>query len=281
MTSSTPNGEAKAGDPAAKAIPMLLDAYGDRLYALGLRLCGSAADAEDLMQETFMQAFRKWDQYEGRSAPFTWLYTIATRACYRLHRKRAGEPARIGSLDELLPFGETRLAALPADDDVLGAQIQAEARSLVEAAIAALPVGFRLPLVLKDIVGLSIAEIARILDLKPATVKTRVHRARLRLRQALDEAIPRREGPAPPVPYSRQMCLDLLATKQRALDTGVPFDEEIICERCRTVFRELDMAQSACRDLARGTLPETVRRRIIGRIEDASDNGSESASQKL
>ncbi len=66
-----------------------------RLFRIAVRMCGRADEAEDLVQDTLLQAFRKWDQFEGRADPATWLYTIAGRLCQRRHRRRAGEPARM------------------------------------------------------------------------------------------------------------------------------------------------------------------------------------------
>ena len=93
-------------------------------------------------------------------------------------------------------------------------------RRRVEAAIAGLPDDFRMPLVLKEILGFSVADVAAILDLKPATVKTRLHRARLRVRKAMEDALPTEA--VPPAAYSKQVCLDLLQAKQEALDHDRP-----------------------------------------------------------
>ena len=87
---------------ATEAVPALLIKYGGRLYRLGIRFCGNADEAQDLVQEVFFAAFRKWDQFGGRSDSGTWRYTIAARACQRRHRKRAGEPPRLLALDDLL-----------------------------------------------------------------------------------------------------------------------------------------------------------------------------------
>jgi RNA polymerase sigma-70 factor (ECF subfamily) len=65
------------GEPAETAIPRLMAEHGAKIYQLGLRLCGKPPDAEDLAQETFLQAFRKWGQFEGRAEESTWLFTIA------------------------------------------------------------------------------------------------------------------------------------------------------------------------------------------------------------
>ncbi len=259
-----------ASDPAEVAIPRLLDAHGGRIYALALRLCRRPEDAEDLVQEIFLQAFRKWEQFDGRSSPTTWLFTIAVRACQRMHRRRAGQPQRIESLDELMPFNEARLATVPPDQKHgAGERAQREAVERVEEAIASLPAEFRLPLVLKDIVELPVADVATALRLKPATVKTRLHRARLRLRRALIETLPRRDGP--PAAYAKQVCLDLLRAKQDALDRGVPFPVggEVICERCRSIFATLDWTNDLCGQIAQGELPTHLRQRLLAAVESA------------
>ncbi len=245
------------GTPREVAIPRLLERHGGDLYGLGLRLCRDPHRAEDLVQETFLQAYRHWAKFEGRSSPSTWLYAIASRVCHRFRRRRAGEPARMASLEELLPFGE------PTMPDPGDGAPTAELRERVEEAVAALPPSFRMPLVLKDVHGFSVAETAAILGLRPATVKTRVHRARLLLRKSAASALPRRPGAAPA--YSRRVCLDLLRAKQEALDRGVafPVGNEVVCERCRAVFASLDLAVDACRELARGELPAALRARIL------------------
>ncbi len=234
--------------PAEVAIPRLMEEHGGRMHALGLRLCRDAHRAEDLVQETFLRAWRGWSRFEGRSSPATWLYSIASRVCRRFHRRRAGEPAGMASLEDLLPFGEAGIPDLPGggEDDPAGRAALDEARIRVEEAIVELPPSFRLPLVLKDLQGLSIAETARVLGLREATVKTRLHRARLKLRKAVVEGLPRRDGP--PAAYSRRVCLDLLAAKQEALDRGEPFPlgDEVVCERCRSVFATMDLAMKAC-----------------------------------
>lgn len=257
--------------PADVAIPQLVDAHGGRIYGLGLRMCGNEQDAEDLVQETFLRAFRHWNQFEGRSDPGTWLYSIAARACRRMHRRRAGEPARIESLSDLLPAGE---ATVPDSGngsvDQLDEQVRREAREAVESTIATLPPTFRLPLVLKEIADFSLAEVARILALKEATVKTRVHRGRLMLRKALAQRLPQRE--APPPDHSRQVCLDLLSMKQEALDRGTafPLPEGVLCERCKATFATLDLGQGLCLDLRRGKLPDEVRDLIMERLSEAA-----------
>ena len=84
---------------AARAVQELMESDGRKMYGLALKLCRNPSEAEDLVQDTFLQAFRKWDQFEGRSEPTTWLYTIASRLCQRRQRPRSGEPRRLESPD--------------------------------------------------------------------------------------------------------------------------------------------------------------------------------------
>ncbi|MDA1267203.1 MAG: sigma-70 family RNA polymerase sigma factor [Planctomycetota bacterium] len=254
----------RPGDPSSVALERLADRHGGRLLALGTRFCGSRDEAEDLVQEVLLAAYRGWPEFDGRSSVSTWLYTIAARACTRMHRLRAGQPARQESLDEVLPFGETRMALLPVQAGTpLDEAVGAEARARVEAAIAALPEDQRLPMVLHTLVGFSLAQVGEVLGVKQATVKTRLHRARLALRRALLEALPSQDAVAPNFP--RQVCLDLLAAKQETLDRGLEFDfpRGVICERCANVFATLDLTMDLCRELAEGELPGELRRRIL------------------
>jgi RNA polymerase sigma-70 factor (ECF subfamily) len=254
---------------ADEAIPLLLHRYGAKLYRLGLRVCGNPDDAHDLLQETLLNAYRKWEQFEARSAPSSWLYTIAVRACRRRSRRRSGEPASLRSLDELLPAGK-EIASPAAADNPLDAALAHEVEEHLAGALAELPLPYRLPLILKDIAELSIQEVAQILGLKEATVKTRLHRARLQLRAALDPLLPRR--PAPPPDHPRSVCLDLLRAKQEALDRGVPYPvaPSELCTRCRALFATLDLTHEACLRLGEGRLPEPVRQMLLERLASST-----------
>ncbi len=252
---------------AATAVEQLMESEGSKMYGLALKLCRDPSDAEDLVQDTFLQAYRKWHQFEGRSEPTSWLYTIASRLCLRRQRPRAGEPRRMESLSDLLPIGEDSIPALPtAAETPLDRQLRHEARKRVEAALAELPVHLRLPVVLKDIAELSLAQVGEVLGIKEATVKTRVHRARLALRRAMVEVLPKRRAPAPDHP--QQVCLDLLSAKQEALDRGaefpVPPDE--LCNRCQSLLSTLELSHEVCRELDVEQLPAELRELILERL---------------
>jgi len=255
-----------AGRPADAAIPQLMHDYADHIYGLGLRLCDDPERAEDLVQETFLRALEAWDGFDGRSKPSTWLYTIASRACRRMERRRAGQPRHVRGLDQLLPSGEA-VVDLPASGQTpLEWTERQEVVQAVRAAIDSLPIHFRLPLVLKEIEDLSVEDVAKVLGLKPATVKTRLHRARLLIREELTKPLPHR--PARETHDSEGACLDLLWAKQEALDRGVefPIPAENLCERCRSVFATLDMAGDVCHALGDAKLPEHARRALEERV---------------
>ncbi|MBU0678708.1 MAG: RNA polymerase sigma factor [Verrucomicrobia bacterium] len=258
----------KQDEPREKAVARLLSQYGDQMYRFALRLCGNPHDAQDLVQETFLKAYKNWKQFDGRSKVTTWLYTIAVRTCGRMRRKKAGEPGRIESIDELLPFREKDMPDI--DGQITNpAELaeRGELRECMEKSIAALPAPFRMPLILKDILELPIDEVAEILGLKPETVKTRLHRARLKLRRDLTGELPCREGSA--AAYPKQVCLDLLHAKQEALDRGItfPVGQTIMCERCRNVFASLDLTRYVCGGMNQGRIPKVLLDKLRKQME--------------
>ena len=173
----------KAGDQAAYA--QLVEEHAGPVYRLALRLMGNEGDAEDVLQETFLSAFKSIDRFEGRSSLSTWLYRIANNAA--LMRLRRNEPDLV-SVDEpverddgdLMPRQFFDFCCLPEDD-----LLQEEARDKMMQAIDNLPTPLRGVFVLRDIEGLSTVETAETLELSESAVKSRLMRARLKLREQL------------------------------------------------------------------------------------------------
>ena len=250
---------------ARDAVERLMTEHGGTIYGLGLRICGSPQAAEDMVQETFLDAYRGWSGFEGRSKETTWLYTIARRACTRLHRPRAGEPAEMEPLEALLPGADDAVADLDRLDP-FDARVRREARERVDRALGELPGDFRMALVLVDLAELPLAEVAEVLGVPLNTVKTRVHRARLKLRKAVEEGLPRRAVAAS---GERNACLSMLEAKQEALDRGVELaiPGETLCERCRSVFAVLDLSKEACRTIRDGKLPRGVVEGVRGVLD--------------
>jgi RNA polymerase sigma-70 factor (ECF subfamily) len=246
-----------AGTPADEAIIQLMNDHADRIYRLGLRLCDDPDRAQDLLQETFIRALEGWDRFDGRSRPSTWLHTIATRTCQRMRRRRAGEPRRMTSLEQALPSGEPTVMALPAKgESPLESLEREEVVRAVRAAVGRLPVAFRLPVVLKEMEGMPVRSAADVLGLKVATVKTRLHRARLMIREELAGSPASRS-----LTEARSMeslCLDLLWAKQEAIERKVefPIPGNELCERCNPAFGTLDLASDTCCAVGNTKLPE-------------------------
>ncbi len=257
------------GTPPNKAIALLMAAHGSQVYNLALRFCGNPQNAADVVQETFLGAYKSWSGFRGDSAASTWLYRIAHRACTRFHSTESRQAAYAVPLEAELPVSGPVPDVLRTDVTPLTEAVQNEAIAALELEISSLPDAYRLPIVLKEIAGLSVAQTAEVLDLKEATVKTRLHRGRLALFHALNRSVPTRD--APPPAYDEQVCLDLLNAKQDALDRGVDFPQMdgVVCERCRSVFLSLDIAVDLCRASA-VAMPEALRESIFASIEDAA-----------
>lgn len=226
-----------------------------------------------MVQDVFLQAFRKWHTFAGRSDPGTWLYAIAARSCKARLRRKGGVDRRLPALSQLMPFRDSETVRFPDPADSkspgpLANSIHRESTRAVQDAILELPENFRVPLVLKEMLELPLEEVAKALDIKVETAKTRVHRARLMLRQAImtGSRVPKAAAPKPT--YERQVCLDLLKAKLDAMDKGrgFPIGQKVVCARCRSVFAELDLAQDACVSLAEGELPAKVRSAILSAI---------------
>ena len=265
-------------DPADEAIPKLVAAHGGTIYRIGLRLCGNPDDAEELAQEVFLNAWRGWDGFEGRAQPTTWLYTIAARVCQRRKRRRAGEPERLDSWEDLNPAGEREVeegqVGPAAAQDPQTALARREAQRIVDRAIGEVSEPYKLPLVLKDIAGLSLVEIGSALGVKPATVKTRVHRGRNALREALETAAAD-DTPRASNGGEDSICHALLEARQEALDRGAPFPvpDALIDDRCRGMLSRLELAHDMCRRIAEEGLPEPVERRLLAACRE-SENGA-------
>ncbi|MFM8552967.1 MAG: RNA polymerase sigma factor [Nitrospiraceae bacterium] len=172
---------------STEAFDRLYRDHVDRIFRFAQRLCGQAEDAKDLVQDTFLNAYRGLDQFRGEAKLSTWLYTIASRACLRMRRKRMGEPERELSLDEFIPTsdGEFRLQVAWAGLTPEEALANKELRGALDHAIQQLPKKYRLVLVLRDMEGLSAKDVGSIMGLNERAVKSRLHRARLFVRKEL------------------------------------------------------------------------------------------------
>ncbi len=172
---------AQQGDE--NAFRELVGRYENKVYRLALKMMREPQDAEDVLQETFINVFRHLDSFRGESGFSTWIYRIATNAS--LMKLRSKRP--IASLDEPVDVDEENLPRELMDWSATPEEmlLSHETRTQMDAALARLPETLRAVFVLRDIEGLNVEETARVLEISQANVKTRLHRARLALREAL------------------------------------------------------------------------------------------------
>jgi RNA polymerase sigma-70 factor, ECF subfamily len=175
----------RRGDRAEFA--RMVEANSSLIYRLALKMLGDPQDAEDILQETFIKAYRHLTEFDGRSSLSTWLYRIATNeALMHLRRKNLEtvsieEPqADEGPLQE--PLQIVDWCCVPEIE-----LMSTERRAELDRAVGLLPPSLRVVFLLRDVSGLSTRETAEVLELSEMAVKTRLSRARLRLREELSD----------------------------------------------------------------------------------------------
>jgi RNA polymerase sigma-70 factor (ECF subfamily) len=186
----------RAGDKSGCAL--CIERYGPSLYRLALRLAGNEKDAEDIVQESFLNAFKAIDSFDGRSQLGTWLYRITYNNAMMRLRKEPGDGAV--SVEETLDSAEEGYAVprqffdwccLPEQDFATE-----EVRRELDKALGDLSPALSSTFVLRELEGLSTRETAETLGVSEEVVKTRLRRARLQLREALSIYFAERFQPA-------------------------------------------------------------------------------------
>ena len=180
--------QASAGD--TDAMERLLMRAQEVAYRFSLLVCGHPEDAEDVMQDALLSTYRHVSQIRDPEAFRTWLYQTVRNACLMKRRRRVDEPAHLTSIEQ----GGTDTDGGPAPVDVPDTRRPADQRLIdswqgeqLRRALAELPPGYRVIVVLREIEGLSTREVATVTGLSEANVKQRLHRARMILRKSLEE----------------------------------------------------------------------------------------------
>jgi len=158
-------------------------------FRFSLLVCGHPEDAEDVMQEALLKTYQYVDQIRTPDAFRTWLYQTVRNACLMKRRRRVDEPARMVSIEEGVPGTDGGVRAVdvedrgrPADQRLIDSWVGERLRR----ALAALPPAHRIIIILREMEGLSTREVAQVMGISEANVKTRLHRARMMLRQQLE-----------------------------------------------------------------------------------------------
>ena len=171
-------------DPGAAEA--LVDAYAGRVYRLAVRITGNASDAEEVVQDALWSVVRRIETFRGESAFGSWLYRIVANAAYQKVRGRRRREISLN--DVLVAFHEDGAHPDCADDwspKLSDPSRQVEVRQRLTMALDALPAADRTAVILRDVEGCTVAEVAATLGLSVAATKSRVHRARLFLRRRL------------------------------------------------------------------------------------------------
>jgi RNA polymerase sigma-70 factor (ECF subfamily) len=185
--------QAQSGDKLA--FTKLVHQHEDLVYSFAFKVCRDKEKAEETWQDTFVNVYRKLDQFDGKSKFTTWLYSIVTNNCRMKRRKTKLEKSSI-HIDE--PFStheheETKnpqgdMQQIPAwRDTPLDTMMDTELKAKLDAAIQKLPYNYRVVFILRDVEGQSAEETAKIVKLSVPAVKSRLRRARIFLREQLNE----------------------------------------------------------------------------------------------
>ncbi len=169
----------------------LISRYDDKVFNLAFRMMGNREDAEDVLQDTFLNVVRSLDRFQGRSSFSTWLYRVAANAALtRLRKQSKRAKSEDEFLDEVYSVKRAAQAGIKIPDwsgNPVRELLSDEAMQQMNKAIEDMPEIYRAVFVLRDVEELSTAEVAEIMDLSEAAVKSRLHRARLYLRNSLSD----------------------------------------------------------------------------------------------
>jgi RNA polymerase sigma-70 factor, ECF subfamily len=252
---------ARQGD--GDALEALLKDVQPRIYRFSLKMCGRTEDAQDVLQDTLFAAARTVRGFRGASSVSTWLYTIARSFCIKKRRRSVFTPTVVSLDADDAAAARTTAAPGPDPERTLADR---ELASALEAAIAALEPASREVLVLRDMEGLAADEVAGITGLSVSAVKSRLHRARLAVREQLTPMT----APFPPsVPARGHGCPDVLNLLSRHLEgeiapeTCAEMERHVAaCPRCHAACASLRETLKLCRTSPPPDVPEPVKESI-------------------
>jgi RNA polymerase sigma-70 factor (ECF subfamily) len=243
----------KKEDPAS--VQAAIEILQGTVFSFSMKVCGHREDAEDTMQDVFVSSLPHLAKIDDSRALSVWLYTAARNRCWR-NRKRHSYQRSV-ALEDLMP-NEAELAELlaAANSPTLGPEEQTlhqEDHRMVHAAVLELPPQYRMVLVLHDMEELDTDEVAAVLGIKPGTVRVRLHRARLLLRQEMDKKLRGRRQMAqarkanhPARPRRGPACSEIFANLSEYMDGRL---EPKTCDQMKTHIEACPACLAFIRDL--------------------------------
>ncbi len=257
---------ARGGD--RQALEKLLERYQGHVYRFGMKMCGDSEDAQDVLQETLLAVAKGVKDFRGASSMTTWLYTIARSFCIKRRRRSKFAPEReeSGEGEELQRVADTQRGP---DELLAGRQIE----QVLDSAIRALEPMYREVLVLRDVEGLSAPEVADVLGISVEAVKSRLHRARVAVRERVAPAL--EIAPAAPTPS----CPDVVSLLSKHLEGEISpevcaeMERHVAsCPGCKGACDSLRQTLTMCKRLPAPEVPEKAKaevRAAISRFLDA------------
>ena len=251
-----------------KAIGLLQDT----VFSFSMKMCGHREDAEDTMQDVLIGSLKHLSKLQGPGELAAWLYTVTRNRCRHMRRVRPETSAQRFSLDELLPDdAELHRLVKESSKSPEAEVLRTEQSSLLHESVLKLPASLRLVLVLHDMEELSAEEIAGILNLQVGTVRVRLHRARLTLRQEMARVL--RGLPAQPQTKKKSVakrpneCRKLFASLSEYIDARI--DPNICkqmrahiesCPECIAFLKDLRTVIDRCRSFPTACSPAVAQR---------------------
>lgn len=243
---------ARAGDRAA--LDALVERHTAQVYRFSKLMCRHPEDAQDVLQETLLAMAKNLGTFRANAALSTWLFTIARRFCIKKRRGQRPLDSDDGVLNGVMDEA-------PRPDETIA---QKEVERALSDAIAALDTKYREVLVLRDVEGLSAKEVASVLGIGVEAVKSRLHRARLSVRQAVAPLLGVEDAPQP-----SPACPDVLALLSRHLEGEIsPETCKTMemhlegCARCRTACDSLRASLALCQRSRAEAVPEEVTKAV-------------------
>lgn len=263
---------ARDGDRAA--LEELLSRHQSRIYRYGMKMCGDPEDAQDVLQETLIALSKNIGGFRGDAALSTWLYTVARSFCLKKRRKSRYAPKYMQSIESEGHEVAQLSSDAPTPDDALSGR---EVEEALERAISDLDPEQREVLVLRDMEGLTAPEVSSVLGISVPAVKSRLHRARLAVRDQVKSLIgDESQQPA----AAGESCPDVLTLYSKHLEDEISADlcakmEEHVakCPRCRGACDSLKRTLSLCRQRGEAKLPAGVQRSVRTALKEFLDAG--------
>jgi RNA polymerase sigma-70 factor, ECF subfamily len=261
---------ARAGQP--EALEQLLERHQAQVYRFGMKMCRDPEDAKDVLQDTLLSVARNVRDFRAGSSLSTWLYTIARSFCVKKRRKsKFAPPSSAVPLETAEHVADSRATA---DETVASKQVE----EALEVAIASLEPMYREVLLLRDVEGLTAPEVARVTGASVQAVKSRLHRARLAVREQIAPLL----GIPTNLPAAPGSCPDVLALFSSHLEGQVSAEvcaemERHIeaCPRCKGTCDSLKRTLSLCRAALPATpIPAAVQASVKVALQSFLANGT-------